>query len=230
MKPTRYKVNEQFSSIQGEGLMTGVAATFIRLQGCPVGCVWCDSGPLADELEGKRRTNGMTANTWGAGGEWQTVTEILAKVTTKHVIITGGEPTIWNLDPLIEALRFMDCVIQLETSGLNHLKGTLTPDWITWSPKERLSYQAPMAIKNIANEVKFVIDEMIRPSDIQKIVDYYYYENVGLLKAFVLMPEGCPPGVDSISKTMDLVTGSEVNWHGFPVRFGDRLQYRLGVR
>lgn len=38
-----YGVNEIFQSVQGEGLHTGSLATFIRLQGCPVGCKWCDS-------------------------------------------------------------------------------------------------------------------------------------------------------------------------------------------
>lgn len=39
----QYPINEVFQRLQGEGFYTGVPAIFIRLQGCPVGCRWCDS-------------------------------------------------------------------------------------------------------------------------------------------------------------------------------------------
>lgn len=231
MNQVKYKVNEIFDSIQGEGILVGLPATFVRLQGCSVGCPWCDSGPLADEIEGKRRTNGMTANTWGSGGEWMTLDEITSQINNKHLIITGGEPTNWNLDPLIEYCQQYEITTQLETSGQNALKGTLQPDWVTWSPKENLGFQAPMSIKDITKEVKFVVDNRLSSQAIQKIVDYYFYENNGgFLRGFVLMPEGCPPGQESIGHTMELLRGGEVNWHKFPVRMGARLQYYLSMR
>lgn len=231
MKEVKFKVNEQFDSVQGEGLLVGQPATFIRLQGCSVGCPWCDSGPLADEIEGKRRTNGETANTWGPGGYWATPDEITKLIHRKHVIITGGEPTIWDLDPIIKWCQEFNVTTQLETSGQNALKGKLQPDWVTWSPKERLGFGAPMSIKDITKEVKFVVDEYLKVQDIQKIVDYYYYENNGgLLRGFVLMPEGCPPNAESIYRTMNFLEGGEINWHGFQARLGARLQYYLNMR
>ncbi|STL83083.1 7-carboxy-7-deazaguanine synthase; queosine biosynthesis [Escherichia coli] len=39
----QYPINEMFQTLQGEGYFTGVPAIFIRLQGCPVGCAWCDT-------------------------------------------------------------------------------------------------------------------------------------------------------------------------------------------
>ncbi len=39
----QYPINEMFQTLQGEGYFTGVPAIFIRLQGCPVGCSWCDT-------------------------------------------------------------------------------------------------------------------------------------------------------------------------------------------
>ncbi len=39
----QYPINEMFQTLQGEGYYTGVPAIFIRLQGCPVGCSWCDT-------------------------------------------------------------------------------------------------------------------------------------------------------------------------------------------
>ena len=227
----RYKVNEQFDSIQGEGLLIGRPSTFIRLQGCSVGCPWCDSGPLADELEGKRRTNGLTANTWGAGGEWKTLEEIVGAINYNHVIITGGEPTIWNLDPIIEACIMSDYTTQLETSGQNNLKGNLLPNWITWSPKKNLDFEAPRQLKYWVKEVKYVIDDVITPEDIQKTVDYYSLEQPdNFVQEFVLMPEGCPPSKENIDRTIRFLDSGVINWYYFKARLGWRLQYSLNMR
>jgi len=227
----RYKVNEEFMSVQGEGVLTGTPSTFIRLQGCSVGCPWCDSGPLADEIEGKRRTNGKTANTWGPGGEWMTTDEILAQVFTTHVIITGGEPTIWNLDPIIGACKDLGMTTQLETSGQNALKGNLEPDWVTWSPKSRLSFDAPISLKRLVNEVKFVVDTELKRSDVQKLVDDMFYEHYGRPQPIiVMMPEGCPPNQEAIQKALGFVNSIDIDYHNFLVRFGWRLQYTLGMR
>ena len=38
-----YRINEIFETLQGEGTFTGVPSIFLRLQGCPVGCPWCDT-------------------------------------------------------------------------------------------------------------------------------------------------------------------------------------------
>lgn len=46
----QYPINEMFQTLQGEGYFTGVPAIFIRLQGCPVGCAWCDT-KHTDKLE-----------------------------------------------------------------------------------------------------------------------------------------------------------------------------------
>lgn len=47
----QYPINEMFQTLQGEGYFTGVPAIFIRLQGCPVGCAWCDTKHTWDKLE-----------------------------------------------------------------------------------------------------------------------------------------------------------------------------------
>lgn len=227
----RYKVNEQFDSVQGEGLLIGRPSTFIRLQGCSVGCPWCDSGPLADELEGKRRTNGMTANTWGPGGEWKEVEEIIDAIRYNHVIITGGEPTIWNLDPILSACSQLGYSTQLETSGQNNLKGLLVPDWVTWSPKKNLHFDAPYRLKYSVNEIKYVIDSEITPEDIQKTVEFFTFDMAFKPSLeFVLMPEGCPPSKENIEKAIYYMDSGAINFRRFPVRLGWRLQYSLNMR
>lgn len=212
----KFRVNEMFSSVQGEGVLVGVPSTFIRLQVCTVGCPWCD-----------------TKYTWAKGGTLMDLADILMTVESfgnQHVVITGGEPTVWNLDPLLGALHEMNLNTQLETSGQNALKGNIRPKWITWSPKQNLGFEAPMSIKNIVDEVKYVIDEHIRPEDIQRGVDYMFYERRDPRIHIVLMPEGCPPNNDAINRTMEFIHGGEVDFHALPVRFGWRLQYTLQVR
>lgn len=226
-----YQVNEFFTSVQGEGVLSGRRATFVRLQGCTVGCSWCDSGPLADLRE--RRSNGETRNTWGRGGQKMSVPEIVSIVESGHVIITGGEPTLYNLDPLIHALHEMDCFVQLETSGQNELKGQLQVDWLTWSPKQNLQWNAPESIMRAAKEVKWVIEHALPFKKLQETWEWYLANCSDNLPEFVLMPEGCPPTSETIGLAFDyLQAGHEAfgesamrHW-----RFGDRMQYRLGVR
>lgn len=124
-------VVETFHSLQGEGYHTGRSAFFIRLGGCKVGCLWCD-----------------TKHSWVSNLHAQRdVEDLAAEATTTReagasfVVITGGEPLHHNLNPLCRALRHAASIsapssalpIHLETSGVDILSGEL--DWITLSPK-----------------------------------------------------------------------------------------------
>lgn len=113
-------VMEHFYTLQGEGAYAGVASYFIRLGGCDVGCHWCD-----------------VKDSWDA--ETHPLTDIasLAKEaaeTCKTIIITGGEPLMWNLDFLTAELHRHGARVHIETSGAYPLSGDL--DWITLSPKK----------------------------------------------------------------------------------------------
>lgn len=202
-----YQVNEIFHTVQGEGVLAGSPSTFIRLQGCTVGCPWCD-----------------TKYTWLKGGTRMTVKEIVNQVRHPHVVITGGEPTMYNLDGLIYGLRAKQSrrFIQLETSGQNELKGIFYPDWITWSPKENLQWDAPEEIWAAASEVKWVVDETLE----RPLVDSWWqrYEAFPATPYFVLMPEGCPPRPEMVEKALQWLH-DRPQW-----KFGDRLQCRIGVK
>jgi 7-carboxy-7-deazaguanine synthase len=228
-----YQVNEIFHSVQGEGMYSGKAATFIRLQGCTVGCSWCDSGPLADSL---RETNGKTRNTWWRGGTKMGLMDIAIQVwthwnacDTAHFVITGGEPTLYDLDALIQILRSyapegaMRPFIQLETSGQNVLKGVERPDWVTWSPKVNLEFTAPLALLDLVSEIKFVVDDALNEIVVAD-VEAFFMQEYRKVPPIILMPEGCPPTPRSMQKCYDWVL-DHPNW-----RIVDRLQYRLGVR
>lgn len=210
-----YQVNEIFNSVQGEGVLTGAPATFVRLQGCTVGCVWCD-----------------TKYTWAKGGERMKTGDIVNACVMRHVIITGGEPTLYDLDGLIVPLHANGQFVQLETSGQNGLQGSVWPDWITWSPKETIDFQAAFDIKDGAKEVKWVVDETL-PWEVVNKTFMWYVKRAKVegdeVPFFVLMPEGCPPRQEMVDKTLAFLSMLEP-WKQVFYRYGDRIQYRIGVQ
>jgi organic radical activating enzyme len=135
-----YPVMEHFYTIQGEGFYTGHAAYFVRLGGCNVGCVWCD-----------------VKESWDIDAHPKiSVQEILDNVLksgAKICVITGGEPAMHDLNPLIEKLKSSNIRSHIETSGAYPILGK--PDWICLSPKK---FKFPiLETLYIANEFKPVI-------------------------------------------------------------------------
>ena len=135
-----YPIMETFYSIQGEGFYQGHAAYFVRIAGCDVGCVWCD-----------------VKESWDAGKhEIQTVENILneiKKTNTEIVIVTGGEPLMYDCKPLTDALKKENYKTHIETSAAYPLTGNW--DWICISPKK---FKVPIEENLIkANELKVVV-------------------------------------------------------------------------
>lgn len=130
---------EAFYSLQGEGFYKGTAAYFIRLGGCDVGCHWCD-----------------VKESWTAEAHPLVLVDTIvtdALAHSKTMIITGGEPLMWNLDLLTEKLRAAGARTHIETSGAHPLSGTF--DWICLSPKK---IKRPVGdVLQKANELKMVI-------------------------------------------------------------------------
>ncbi len=131
---------EEFYTIQGEGYHSGKAAYFIRLGGCDVGCHWCD-----------------VKESWDASAHPLThadkIIENALKYPSKTVVITGGEPLIYNMDYLTQGLQKNGIKTFIETSGAYPLSGTW--DWICLSPKK---FKAPqIAITPLAGELKVIV-------------------------------------------------------------------------
>lgn len=130
---------EAFYTIQGEGYYKGTAAYFIRLGGCDVGCHWCD-----------------VKESWNAKKHPMVpVEEIVNKAVeySRTVIITGGEPLMWNMLPLTRALKEQGVRTHIETSGVYPITGVW--DWICLSPKKVKLPTEEIFLK--ANELKIII-------------------------------------------------------------------------
>jgi 7-carboxy-7-deazaguanine synthase len=132
---------EKFYSIQGEGFNTGKAAYFIRLGGCDVGCSWCDSRYSWDpDLHPLVETERIVKNAIDSG--------------TDSVVVTGGEPLMWNLDLLCTFLKREKIKTFIETSGAYPLSGNW--DWICLSPKKNIP---PLPeICSLAHELKIIVE------------------------------------------------------------------------
>lgn len=133
---------EEFYSIQGEGYHTGKAAYFIRLGGCDVGCSWCDSRFAWDpEMHPMVDTDDLIKHAAGSGAD--------------SVVVTGGEPLMWNLDLLCKGLKRNNICTFIETSGAYPLSGKW--DWICLSPKRNMPPE--QNICELAHELKVIIEE-----------------------------------------------------------------------
>ena len=130
---------EAFYTIQGEGFHKGTAAYFIRIGGCDVGCHWCDVKESWD------------SNLYPMFSIEQIVGN--AKKHSEMVVITGGEPLMWDMNPLTQLLKKNNLKIHIETSGSNKLTGLW--DWICLSPKRR---KGPLnEIYEKADELKIIV-------------------------------------------------------------------------
>lgn len=113
---------EEFYTIQGEGYHSGKAAYFIRVGGCDVGCHWCD-----------------VKESWNPDihppTEIRAIVENAAKYS-KTIVVTGGEPLMWNMNPLTSALKEKGLQIHIETSGAYPVSGEW--DWFCLSPKKTM--------------------------------------------------------------------------------------------
>lgn len=131
-----YKVNEIFHSLQGEGYWTGTPSVFIRFSGCNLRCPFCD--------------------TQHESGEHMSLESIIKKACSypaTHVILTGGEPSLFIDDELITALHRAGKYIAIETNGTHALPAGI--DWVTLSPKDGVTENANVVLTS-CNELKLV--------------------------------------------------------------------------
>jgi 7-carboxy-7-deazaguanine synthase len=99
------RIAETFASVQGEGRWLGIPSAFVRVSGCNMRCVWCDT-PYAS---------------WNPEGPTQSVDAIVADIAAlgcRHVVLTGGEPMLFDaIEPLIHRLKREGHIVTVETAG-----------------------------------------------------------------------------------------------------------------
>ncbi len=147
-RPRILRIIEVFPSPQGEGLRQGAPTIFVRLAGCDLRCSFCD-----------------TAYAW-EGGLSMAEADVAAAVLRVRkaypaawVDVTGGEPLLQNIGPLVRRLRRAGLKVQLETNGCRLRR--FAADWLTVSPKPPEYAVRPEYLKK-AGEVKLVASKELR--------------------------------------------------------------------
>ena len=130
---------EAFYTLQGEGYHKGAAAYFIRVGGCDVGCHWCD-----------------VKESWNPDIHPPTAIDKIieqAQYYAKTIVVTGGEPLMWPMEPLTQGLKRAGLQTHIETSGAYPLSGQW--DWICLSPKKN---KLPLEeVYEKADELKVIV-------------------------------------------------------------------------
>ena len=163
-------VNEIFNSVQGEGSFTGTPSVFVRLQFCGVGCLWCDTKhtwnkDLADVISFETMlAKTQDAPTWADVPDSKLIDYLMAQ-PEEHIVITGGEPCVYDLTELTASLIAKGKSVQIETSGTSEINAH-DHTFITLSPK----IDMPGGLKVLASSV-YCADEIKMPVGKQKDVD-----------------------------------------------------------
>lgn len=179
-------VNELFETMQGEATWTGTPAVFLRLQGCDVGCGWCDTKHTW-ELDPAQRGNMQGVATKKADSAvWCNVDarmladSIRDRFTARHVVLTGGEPAMHaDIAKFLRRLHDLGYRTQIETSGTYELPAALVPmeTWVTVSPKINMpggrTVQRQALVR--ANEVKMPIGKQ---ADIDALLQLVRANNI----------------------------------------------------
>ncbi len=168
---------EEFYTIQGEGFNTGKAAYFIRIGGCDVGCHWCDVKESWDATLHPLTTA-------------DTILQNVLNSKTPAVVVTGGEPLIYNLNYLTSILKQNNIETYIETSGAYALSGNW--NWICLSPKKTMLPKAEIYLE--AHELKIIVfnkhDFLFAEEQATKVSSScYLYLQPEWSKSADLMPE-----------------------------------------
>lgn len=170
------RVSEIFYSLQGEGTNLGKPAIFLRLAGCHLRCVWCDSKYTWDMKSGKEMSTAK-------------ILQMIKKYPAKHLVITGGEPLIQQ-SSLLELLKKLpDYFIEMETSGSlkSHLDKHI--DQYNCSPKLSNSKNKRVILEKFPAEktwYKFVVDNAEDLREIKNFLKKYHITR----ERVILMPQG----------------------------------------
>lgn len=182
----KLRIAETFESIQGEGFWTGRRSIFVRLSGCNLRCIWCDTPYASWEPEGPVRSVPDTLD------------ELLSS-PIKDVVVTGGEPMLFEgVVPLCAGLREGGKIITIETAGT--VARTLSCDLMSISPKLRHSTPIGTDWEARHEDLRLNLDVL------RNLITSYDHQ----LK-FVVNPEHDEPGVDEITELLQALNADAAN-------------------
>lgn len=190
----QYPINEIFYTLQGEANFVGLPSVFIRLQGCQVGCAFCDTKHTW-ELDPKTQVTSIQIaqkltdqQSWAYFTEKEILAEIAKYPACRHIVFTGGEPAMYDLTELIAKIEINGYTVQIETSGTEPLRVTNTT-WVTLSPKIGMPGNKFILPENImrANEIKMPVG---KKQDIDKLKELLETSQV-TTKLIWLQPLSC---------------------------------------
>jgi 7-carboxy-7-deazaguanine synthase len=210
----RVRIAEIYSSLQGEGRLTGTPSVLVRASGCNLRCWFCDTPFTSWRPEGEdldvAEIVAEVERLKHAGGPW---TRLLqgADPTLRHVILTGGEPMLYaELMPLCTQLRDRGWHVTIETSGTLYLPvacdlmsispklASSTPVSAgagTWTERHERDRHQPAVIRQLLDEydcqLKFVIDS---PADCAAVETWRQEFPAATPEKIWLMPQGVEPG------------------------------------
>ncbi|WP_395342323.1 7-carboxy-7-deazaguanine synthase QueE [Ningiella sp. W23] len=176
---TNLLVNEVFESIQGEGSYTGVPSIFVRLQGCPVGCPWCDTQHTWKTKPDKLRDQNIIMRQSGDTDEYFSASpdDLFAlfkreNYRAKHIVVTGGEPCMFDLRALTAEAKRRGFSTQIETSGTFEVL-CIDDTWVTLSPKINMKggYELRDDALLRANEIKHPVAMKKHIHELDEVLD-----------------------------------------------------------
>lgn len=152
-------INEEFTSFQGEGVNTGTKMYFVRLQGCSVGCYFCD-----------------TKHTWRpheATTDEGDIVQRAAETDCLWVCITGGEPLEQDLTKLVHLLHVKGFKIAIETSGMFYHDIIASIDHVTLSPKTLFAKKGMKLNRDTVNKATEIKCVVTKESDADHYMEYF---------------------------------------------------------
>lgn len=171
------RVSEFYPTIQGEGLYTGTPVVLLRLQGCTVGCPWCDtkySWPQHRQVEVMGKSEDMRSD-WPEEDLATTIASLVPDPARRWVLLTGGEPAEQDFRALAQALRRLGLRIMLETSGTAMFDRTHV-DHVCVSPKLGMPGGKPVLreVVQLADEVKWVVGKQEDLDRLELFLDLHH--------------------------------------------------------
>lgn len=164
------RIAEMFASVQGEGQWLGVPSTFVRISGCNLRCVWCDT-PYAS---------------WNPEGPVLDLAQIAEQVDglgCTHVVLTGGEPMLFDaIEPLVQLLKTNNHQITIETAGTMFrqlevdlmsispkLSNSTPPSSSGWLERHERTRNDLTAVAKLVAEYPYQLKFVVRPENLAEL-------------------------------------------------------------